>query len=182
MNDQEWEDSQQTLFGSLLFSGDPSRCIIPESHDKPIVYIPEGLNINQIEEATSNTDPLDTVSLPALFQHNPSSDCQQAIETVFNDHDWFPQAYIIGESLPRPSAPFPHSANISVLVPDPQTTTWSEDEVINIRVGSDETYGLRINVKDRKGRLSEPANAKSVKDLKTSGAKTNNSGKIPSIE
>ncbi|KAF7146737.1 hypothetical protein RHSIM_Rhsim04G0134700 [Rhododendron simsii] len=81
--------------------------------------------------------PLDGVTLPLLWKADPS---QPAVETVFEDDDWFPQAYIIGESLPRPAALFPPQPDIAMLEHTPFDNFWDEDEVMDIQVGNGEVW------------------------------------------
>ncbi|KAG5544276.1 hypothetical protein RHGRI_016882 [Rhododendron griersonianum] len=49
------------------------------------------------EGGIEDVTPLDGITPPLLWKDDPA---QPIIETVFEDADWFPQAYIIGESLP----------------------------------------------------------------------------------
>ncbi|KAF7139212.1 hypothetical protein RHSIM_Rhsim07G0164800 [Rhododendron simsii] len=65
---------------------------------------------------------------------------QPMVETVFEDIDWFPQAYIIGESLPRPAAPFPPQPDIAMLEHTPFDNFWDEDEVMDIQVRNGEVW------------------------------------------
>lgn len=63
--------------------------------------VPEGYNK---QGGMGDVSHLDGVMFPLLWKDDHA---QPMIETVFEDAGWFPQAYIIGESLPRPAAPFP---------------------------------------------------------------------------
>ncbi|KAI8530219.1 hypothetical protein RHMOL_Rhmol11G0039000 [Rhododendron molle] len=55
------------------------------------------------EGGMEDVSPLDGITLRLLWKDNPA---QPMVETVSENADWFPQAYIIGESIPRPAAPF----------------------------------------------------------------------------
>ncbi|KAH7836661.1 hypothetical protein Vadar_004049 [Vaccinium darrowii] len=140
-------------------------CIAGMVHTLEYVELSEQEDWRERWEAIC-ADPLDAVSLPTLFEepgdiwnrtlgevyhwvpssHPPDNllpppllgiEEHSAIETVFGDHDWFPQAYIIGESLPRPSVLFPPQPDVSVLRAD---SFWDEEDVVDIRFDNNEVW------------------------------------------
>ncbi|KAF7116299.1 hypothetical protein RHSIM_RhsimUnG0031500 [Rhododendron simsii] len=98
------------------------------------IQVPEGY---EQKDGMEDLCPLDGVTLPLLWKADPS---QLAVETVFEDDDWFPQAYIIGESFPRPATPFPPQPDVSMLEHTPFDNFWDEDEVMDIQVGNGEVW------------------------------------------
>lgn len=79
--------------------------------------------------------------MPLLFndgEKEQDDDC--VIQPIFGDHDWFPQAYIIRESLPRPSVLFAPQPSVSVIISDPMATLWDVRKIIDVRVDSEEVW------------------------------------------
>ncbi|KAF7138786.1 hypothetical protein RHSIM_Rhsim07G0165100 [Rhododendron simsii] len=97
------------------------------------IQVPEGY---EQKGGMEDMCPLDGVTLPLLWKDDPG---QPMVETVFEDIDWFPQACIIGESLPRPAAPFPPQLDIAMLH-TPFDNFWDEDEVMAIQVRNVEVW------------------------------------------
>lgn len=95
------------------------------------------------ESGMDDVSHLDGVTLP--LPYNP---VQLAIETVFEDDDWFPQAYIIGESLPRPAAPFLPQPDVAMLEHILFDNFWGEDKVMDIQVGNGEVWTVNKDMID----------------------------------
>ncbi|KAF7141427.1 hypothetical protein RHSIM_Rhsim06G0103800 [Rhododendron simsii] len=98
-----------------------------------------------VEEEERMDEELHSFVPPMTFDESSRGHFEDAHHTGHEEYaafdtNQFIQAYIIGESLPRPAAPFPPQPDVSMLEHTSFDNFWDEDEVMDIQVGNGEVW------------------------------------------